>query len=234
MDAKWLYPISQNWPLSAMSAGDTIDPRTDASMKGRYQGGRTRSPNAPWRVFAEMSLLLLCAALVSGLASVQVGPRDGPPAPPSPSSSRPLSDERRVRSSFADIELAPIETRSDGTLALRLSVRLRAGVHILAPGQRGYYPLSISFPEKSPVQAGRLELPTPEPHVFTLTGERFLVYRGTFPVTQHVTVSSDTRPRRLARIPALLRYQACDDRVCFKPQTVELVWTAERPREERR
>jgi hypothetical protein len=144
-----------------------------------------------------------------------------------------MTDERWVRSPYADIELAPIETRSDATLVLRLTMHLRDGVHILAPGQPGYYPLSIAFPKKSPVEAGRLELPAPEPYVFTPTGERFLVYQGTFSATQHVTVSG-VRPRQPARIPALLRYQACDDRVCFKPQTVELVWTAERPSDERR
>lgn len=139
-----------------------------------------------------------------------------------------MTDGRWVRSPFANIELAPIESGPDGSLVLRLTMHLRKGVHILAPGQRGYAPLSITFPESSSVEAGRLELPAPEPYVFTPTGERFLVHHGTFPVTQHVTLSG-RRSRQPARIPALLRYQACDDRVCFKPQAVELVWTAKEP-----
>lgn len=130
------------------------------------------------------------------------------------------ADGRLVRSTHAEIELAPIETRRDGSSVLRLTIHPRAGVHIYAPGQAGYYPLSITFPPDAGVKGGRLDLPPAEPYVFTPTGERFLVYRQTFVMTQHVVA------RRSRRIAGTLHYQACDEQVCFRPETVPLVWTS--------
>jgi hypothetical protein len=208
-----------------------------ACQRGRHnQRGRLSQSLTMQRCSHSMRKmsLLLWTVLVSGPAAAGVGPQQGPACTPSASSPAPVTDARWIRSPFANIELAPIEPRPDGGLVLRLTIHLRKGVHIFAPDQRGYYPLSIAFPEGSAIKAGRLELPAPAPYVFTPTGERFLVYEGMFAMAQHVTVASGRSRRPPARVPALLRYQACDDRVCFKPQTVELVWTSERPGEERR
>lgn len=138
-------------------------------------------------------------------------------------------DERQTLSSpYADIELTPFERAKDGTIALQVTVRPRPGIHIYAPGQRGYYPVSVTFPAGSGLKPVRLDLPSAEPYVFEPTGERFLVYRQPFAVTQHVRVARATTAARVSRVSGTLHYQACDDRVCYRPQAVRLEWSRRR------
>jgi DsbC/DsbD-like thiol-disulfide interchange protein len=131
------------------------------------------------------------------------------------------AEGRLVQAAHAEIELAPIETRQDGSSVLRVTIRPRPGVHIYAPGQAGYYPLSITFPPDAGIKSGRLDLPPAVAYVFQPTAERFLVYREPFVMTQHVVAR-----RTAKRIAGTLHFQACDENVCFRPETVALVWTS--------
>jgi len=157
---------------------------------------------------------------------------------------RTLSQDRarlpgaQVSSAYADLELSPWEANQAGELTLRLTVDPYSGIHIYAPGQRGYSPLSLTFPPEAGIKAGRLELPQAEPYVFEPTGERFLIYRRRFTAIQHATLVPDGAAARSGSIPLTLRFQACDELVCFKPETISLVWTrkdtgAGRPRRNR-
>lgn len=139
-----------------------------------------------------------------------------------------------IRAPHAEIELAPLAFGQDGSPVLRLTMRPRAGIHIYAPGQRGYYPLSITFPPDAGLAAGRLDLPPAEPYVFAPTGEKFLVYRETFSLTQHAApvrgrgAAASVAPRAKQRptiVRATLHYQACDEEVCYRPVAVPLAWT---------
>jgi DsbC/DsbD-like thiol-disulfide interchange protein len=141
--------------------------------------------------------------------------------------------ERIVRAAHADVVLHPLTTadavtkdaaqgkdaaRGPATM-VRITVRPKPGIHIYAPGQRGYYPLSLVFDEGEVVTTTP-RFPDAEPYVFTPTGERFLVYRQPFVVTQSVVRrSTAAKPLR-----ATLRFQACDDRVCYRPEEARLTW----------
>ena len=138
---------------------------------------------------------------------------------------RPEVRTERVVSAFADLELTPWEAAPDGALSLRVTIVPDKGIRIYAPGQPGYLPVAVTFGDEAGVKPGKLELPAAESYVFEPTGERFLVYVGTFTAIQHVALVPDGAAERLGRIPATVHYQACDDRVCYKPQAVPLVWT---------
>lgn len=166
-----------------------------------------------------------CVRWLCFVSSLVVGTGLGA-APPRPSQD---ADQhvvaQRVPSAFADLELAPIETRENGEVVLRVTIRPHDGIHIYAPGQRGYYPISLTFEGRSGIKAGALELPAAEPYEFKPTGERFLVYVRPFTAVQHATLVAGGAAARSGRIPATLQYQACDEVVCFKPETVSLEWT---------
>lgn len=149
-----------------------------------------------------------------------------------------------LRAPHAEIALAPLEFDKSGAPILRLTMRPRAGIHIYAPGQRGYYPLSITFAPADGLAAGRLELPTPEPYVFAPTGEKFLVFKDAFSLVQHAhpvgagarsassapapsapAPSVRARANRPTIVRATLHYQACDEQVCYRPVALPLAWT---------
>jgi hypothetical protein len=131
----------------------------------------------------------------------------------------------RVETSFASIELEAWTPRSSGAIELRMRVEPQEGIHIYAPGQPGYYPVSLTFPGNAGIKGGRLELPPSEPYTFAPTGEKFQVYTRKFIAVQHATLVPGGAAATTGRIPVTLRYQACDEAVCYKPQVVNLVWT---------
>jgi DsbC/DsbD-like thiol-disulfide interchange protein len=131
----------------------------------------------------------------------------------------------RVESAYASLVILPWRADAKGQIGLRFEVEPAAGIRIYAPGQKGYEPPSVTFSGKDGVKAGRLDLPTPETYVFEPTGERLLVYQRRFTAVQHATLAPDGEASRTGRIAATFRYQACDDAICFKPETVAVVWT---------
>jgi len=54
-----------------------------------------------------------------------------------------------------------------------------------------------------------------------------LVYQKPFRITQDVTLGtmSDLRGQSDVVVKGNVRYQACDDKICFLPTTVPVSWT---------
>jgi hypothetical protein len=50
------------------------------------------------------------------------------------------------------------------------------------------------------------------------------VYTGQFRLVRDVTVQKQAKPGELV-VEGALRYQACDEKVCYVPQSVPLKWT---------
>jgi hypothetical protein len=72
--------------------------------------------------------------------------------------------------------------------------------------------------------------PSPISFYFAPLKETVRVYDAPFRITQDVTLTltPDMRRRAIAKdtvtILANLTYQACDDRVCFRPDSVTVQW----------
>jgi len=107
---------------------------------------------------------------------------------------------------------------------------LKPKMHVYAPGQADYIPISLTLGESADFKA--------EPAVYPVARSLYLepiqqsvkVYENTFRITQRVTIelTPDLKRRAVAgdtlTIPATLKYQACDDVVCYRPETVKLTW----------
>jgi DsbC/DsbD-like thiol-disulfide interchange protein len=139
-----------------------------------------------------------------------------------------LADAPAAEASTPHLEvkaLPPVRGRN-GQVTLRLHVAPRPGMRIYASDARGYVPLSLSLdvPDGAAV-VGQPAYPAPEEYVFPPTGERSRVYDAPFTVAQRI------RPGRagLAGVTGTLRYQACDDRLCYKPSSVTVRWTPDGP-----
>jgi hypothetical protein len=105
-------------------------------------------------------------------------------------------------------------------------------VHIYAPGQDTYLPIVFDLKSPSPfVTVAPTTFPPSTSYTFEPTNEKFKVYSSRTRLTRVVTVAdvpglhTDAARTRPFKFTAALRYQACDDRVCFQPNTVALQWT---------
>jgi hypothetical protein len=92
-----------------------------------------------------------------------------------------------------------------------------AGIHVYAPGNKGYIPVTLALDWPRGVRARDPEYPPGEPFIFGALKELVTVYSRPFKITQRATIVPGTPPSRTRSIDVtgVLRYQACDDRLCF-------------------
>lgn len=104
---------------------------------------------------------------------------------------------------------------------LVVDVEPKPRMHVYAPGQPGFIVVSLTLEKDPAFTAAAPKFPKPEKIVFAPLNETQLVYAKPFRIVQDVT-----RTRRgPLTIKGTLRYQACDDTVCYRPTNVPLEWT---------
>jgi hypothetical protein len=121
-----------------------------------------------------------------------------------------------------------VRVGADGRGVLTLSVAPKAKMHVYAADAEGYVPFSLRVEPETTVVSGRVTYPAAEMYVFPPTGESSRVYMKPFKVAQTFVLTPAAR-RTLAatgtvRGVARLRYQACDDAVCYRPATGTLAF----------
>jgi DsbC/DsbD-like thiol-disulfide interchange protein len=130
-----------------------------------------------------------------------------------------------VRTGTSDAEAAPGKR-----LTLIVDVTPGPKMHVYAPQQTGYIPITLTLDESPDVRAAAPRFPPPGTYVFAPLKETVQVYDARFRVTQEVTLalSRELRQRAAARETLVIRgqlaYQACDDAVCYRPDTIPLTW----------
>ena len=111
-------------------------------------------------------------------------------------------------------------------LTLLLDVDLKPKMHVYAAGVEHYIPISLELDHSSYYNGRPAEYPRSETLNLPAINESVPVYRGKFRIMQDVILQGrDTlSSMRDFRIKGRLRYQACDDKMCYLPQTVNLEW----------
>jgi peroxiredoxin len=144
-------------------------------------------------------------------------------------------DVPATRVSSPQIEITSFATDSivaPGTrFSIVLDVRPTPGIHVYAPGVTGYKPIGLSVTPQPWVTMGSAHYPAPEDYFFQPLNEHVPVYQRPFRIVQDVVIDASPRGQTaLATVTSLtikgvLAYQACDDKLCFTPQSVPLTWT---------
>ena len=134
---------------------------------------------------------------------------------------------RQFLTSFAtDSTVAP------GThFSLVLDVRPARGMHVYAPGVTGYKPITLTIEPQQWVTMRAAQYPQPEDYHFKPLDEHVQVYQRPFRIVQDVTLEASPEAQAALKdvtsltIRGSLSYQACDEKICFTPQSVPLTWT---------
>jgi hypothetical protein len=107
----------------------------------------------------------------------------------------------------------------------------RRGVHVYAPGDHKYKIVRVTLQPNPRLVVRPVDYPPSETYVFAPLKERVQVFQQPFKLVQRVALSTAPRHRAaLAKMDTMtirgtLDYQACDDRVCFLPESVPLSYT---------
>lgn len=109
-------------------------------------------------------------------------------------------------------------------VTLTLDVDLNPDMHVYAPGVEGYIPIEWKMQPTSAAEVQPARFPHAEKLYLKAIDETVPAYRGHFRLTREILVRPGSG--RVA-LEGSLRYQACDNRVCYIPQTLPLSWNFE-------
>lgn len=126
----------------------------------------------------------------------------------------------------------PVQVGPDGRAVVTLLVTPRPKMHVYAPDVAGYVPFTVKLEPQAGIMAGKVSYPPSETYVFPPTGESSRAYMKPFRVTHVLTVAPDVRKKVAGGAPVdgalVLRYQACDDAVCYRPTTGSVAFSLAR------
>ena len=126
-------------------------------------------------------------------------------------------------------ELTPLvesEARAGGTARAALQVRLPPQLHVQsnAPRDPSLIPTELTFSPPAGVRATEIVFPKATDFEQVGLPQPLAVFEHEFAIGVQFDVAEGTAPATID-VPGRLRYQACDDKVCFPPQTADVRWT---------
>ena len=110
-----------------------------------------------------------------------------------------------------------------GKVTLHLDVTPKPKMHVYAPGQEGYIAIVLKLDPDPALVPAKAKYPAGEKYVMPALNETMLVYGKPFRIAQDVTIKAAAGGTKT--IKGTLRYQACDDAICYLPKTIPVEWT---------
>jgi len=118
---------------------------------------------------------------------------------------------------------APAGTSAPGArVPLVIDVTPKPEMHVYAPEQKGLVPISLVLEANPAVKAHAARFPKSEK--FKPLDEVQFVYSKPFRIVQDVTLTPRAAGTTVT-IKGTLKYQACDNAICYAPVTVPVAWT---------
>ena len=116
-------------------------------------------------------------------------------------------------------------------VTLTAEVRLPPGVHVYAPGTKGYKPITLMIDPVRGAQVKSAVYPRSKVLYLPAINERVPVFEGTFRVRQDLQVAAAAdfsnslgADGKTIEIAGKLEYQACDSKICFVPASIPIHW----------
>lgn len=166
----------------------------------------------------------LLLALASFALASQSSPAQGlkPAERPQPLQGRQLA----ITASQSRVAAAPGQT-----VSLLVDVFPKPKMHVYAPEQTGgYIRIELALDDDAAVTEAKPIFPKASDYYFEPLKETFKVFDAPFRIRQDVTIAATPALRRRAAakdtltLNGTLRYQACDDQVCYRPDTIKVSW----------
>ena len=126
----------------------------------------------------------------------------------------------------ASASVTPAKPAKPGS-AVRLFVDVipDAKIHVYAPGAKDYLPIVLELTPQPGVRVGKLVYPKSQDWFFEPLKEHVPVYDVPFRLAQDVVLGASLKRGQVVTLTGVLKYQACDDVICFNPVSAPVSWT---------
>ncbi len=145
--------------------------------------------------------------------------------------------ERADSNSAVEAKHIKLSTSASTTVAhpghrilLTMDLDLAPKMHVYAPAVAGYIPVDWKLEKTAAAKLRPVEYPVAQKLLLKPIQETALVYQGHVRLTREITFGAENALKPLVSpsgevvLKGSLRYQACDDRKCYVPETVPVEW----------
>jgi peroxiredoxin len=137
-----------------------------------------------------------------------------------------------VATEHLDVKTYPSESAVavGNRFAIAFDITPKPRIHVYAPGAAGYRVVGVTITPQPFVHVLTLTYPKSEIYFFKPLNERVPVYEKPFTLVQELTLDGQPDAQAAFRgkdsltLTGTLDYQACDDKVCFNPASLPLIW----------
>ena len=138
---------------------------------------------------------------------------------PPPTATATETAHLRVLTATSATRVAP-----GARLSLYVDVTPKPTMHVYAPGQKDVIPVLLQL-DAGPFKARAPRFPPAEKYFFQPLNETQLVYSKPFRVVQDITIAPNASGGTGLTVSGTLKYQACDDSICYMPVEVPVGWS---------
>lgn len=126
--------------------------------------------------------------------------------------------------------VSPASATPGAPVTLFVDIAPKPKMHVYAPEQKDVIPVTLVVTPDESIRIGARRFPPSEAYFFAPLKETQRVYSKPFRIAQDVRVADTPGVRKRARggapltISGTVRYQACDETICYLPQEVPVTW----------
>ena len=105
----------------------------------------------------------------------------------------------------------------------KIPLAVRPGFHVNSntPSEEYLIPLKLTWKSTGALEGGQIAYPKPSLEKYEFSEKPLSVFTGNFDVVANFKVAANA-PAGPGAAVGQLRYQACSDRACFPPKTIEV------------
>jgi hypothetical protein len=120
----------------------------------------------------------------------------------------------------ADAPKITVARKTSADHKLRLEVKEGYHVNSHKPNDEYLIPIKLTWAD-GPLEAAQVSYPTPKVEEYSFSEKPLSVFDGSFEVTTKFKPKADAAPG-MGFVNGKLRYQACNDKMCLPPKTIDI------------
>jgi hypothetical protein len=122
------------------------------------------------------------------------------------------------------VTVAPLEkarVKRGDEFTVKTAVQVKPGFHVNSNAPEDEYLIPLKLTWTGPLQAEQVVFPKPEKMTSSFSTKPLVVFTGTFEIATRFKVPANAPDGPNLAI-GKLRYQACNDKECLRPQTLDV------------